>query len=65
MILLRKYEFWDIADRREIVERKIKRKKEGRKMGNMYHHTRENLTEAEIKYRQEWLNNIIEELKNL
>jgi hypothetical protein len=56
--------FWPHIHRKEVIERKIKRKAEGRKMGNMYHHTRDDLTPEEIYYRRKWLDDLIHKFKN-
>ncbi len=58
------HEFYLHILRKEVIERKIQRREQGRKLGNMYHHTREELTQEEIAYRKIWLNDIITELKN-
>jgi hypothetical protein len=57
------HEFWDLALRKEVIERKIQRKKEGRKLNNMYHHTRYDLTPKEIECRRKWLYDILKECK--
>jgi hypothetical protein len=58
------HEFYLHVLRKEVIERKIQRREQGRKLGNMYHHTREDLTQEEVAYRQIWLNDIITDLKN-
>jgi hypothetical protein len=58
------HEFYLHILRKEVIERKIQKREQGRKLGNMYHHTREDLTQEEVAYRQIWLNDIITDLKN-
>jgi hypothetical protein len=58
------HEFYLHILRKEVIERKIQRREQGRELGNMYHHTREDLTQEEVAYRQMWLNDIITDLKN-
>ena|GEM_PF-1996335 len=58
------HEFWDLALRKEVIERKVQKRKEGRKLGNMYHHRQEDLTPEEVGYRQRWLKDLMADLKN-
>jgi hypothetical protein len=58
------HEFWLHILRKEVIERKIQRREQGRKLGNMYHHTREDLTPEEVAYRQRWLKDLIADFKN-
>ncbi|MCC5848187.1 MAG: hypothetical protein JJU29_08840 [Verrucomicrobia bacterium] len=55
------HEFWPHVFRKEVIERKIKRQAKGCKMGNMYHHTKDDLTPEEISYRRKWLYDLIHE----
>jgi len=56
------HEFYLHLLRKEVIERKIQRREEGRKLGNMYHHTREDLTPEEIAYRKSWLKEVLTDL---
>jgi hypothetical protein len=58
------HEFYLHILRKEVIERKIQRREQGRKLGNMYHHTREDLTPEEVAYRQRWLKDLITDFKN-
>jgi len=58
------HEFYLHILRKEGIERKIQRREQGRKLGNMYHHTREDLTSEEVAYRQRWLKDLITDFKN-
>ena len=58
------HEFWDLVLRKEVIERKVQKRKQGRKLGNMYHHTQEDLTPEEVAYRQRWLKDLITDFKN-
>lgn len=57
------HEFYLHILRKEVIERKILRREQGRKLGNMYHHRREDLSPEEVAYRKSWLENIIADLK--
>lgn len=46
--------------RKKIIEKKVLKKNEGKKLGNLYHSTIEELTETEIKERIDWINKIFE-----
>jgi hypothetical protein len=41
--------------RREIIQRKLKRKKEGKSIGHLLHARQDELASADIRYRIEWL----------
>ena len=58
------HEFWLHILRKEVIKRKIQRREQGRKLGNMYHHTREDLTPEEVAYRQRWLKDLIADFEN-
>ena len=44
--------------RKKIIEKKVLKKSEGKKLGNMYHSTIEELKDSEIKERIAWINKI-------
>lgn len=58
------HEFYLHILSKEVIERKIKKRDQGRKLGNMYHHTKEDLTSEEISCRKMWLEDLITDLKN-
>jgi len=57
------HEFYLHIISKEIIERKVKRRNQGRKLGNMYHHTKEDLTTEEKFIRKRWLEDLIIDLK--
>ena len=41
--------------RKELIERKVARKKAGGRLGNLFHHPQSELSEAEVKRRLDWI----------
>ncbi len=55
-----KYTLWihflyPVMWRKEVIERKVARKKAGRKLGNQYYHPPGELSEAEVRRRLGWI----------
>ncbi len=55
-----KYTLWihflyPVMWRKEVIERKVARKKAGKRLGNQYHHPPSELSEAEVRRRLGWI----------
>ena len=46
---------YGLGHRRSVIQRKIERRKEGKKLGNLYHARQSDLTEQELQDRVRWL----------
>ena len=46
---------WSTVWRKAVIERKVRAKREGRRLGNLRHHPQDELSDAERRRRLDWV----------